>query len=291
MVIGEPEVLAAGAVVFRPGREVLLVHRVRYDDWSFPKGKLDRGEHRTAAAVREVEEETGLGVRLGPPLVDQRYPTSRGMKRVHYWTGRAVGEDDVSRYPANDEIDRVAWVPVDRAPERLTYEHDCQTLQEALRLRRRTQPLLVLRHSEARARGSWRGEDRTRPLLQTARAQARRLPPVLAAYDVRHVVSSSSTRCVETVTPYVGTAGAELRLTDRLSQEDATARSVRKEVRRLAEELVRSGRGGLLCSHRPVLPMVFDALGLEDPGLETGELLVVHSRKGSVRAIERHLVR
>ena len=64
---GSPQdVLAAGVVVFRPGRRVLLVHRPKYDDWSFPKGKLDRGEHHTVAAVREVAEETGLHVRLGP---------------------------------------------------------------------------------------------------------------------------------------------------------------------------------------------------------------------------------
>ena len=68
------DVVAAGAVVFRPGRQVLLVHRQRYDDWSFPKGKLDPGEHATTAAVREVGEETGLHVRLGPPLPEQRYP-------------------------------------------------------------------------------------------------------------------------------------------------------------------------------------------------------------------------
>ena len=58
------DVVAAGAVVFRPGREVLLVHRPRYDDWSFPKGKLDPGESAQAAAVREVEEETGLLVEV-----------------------------------------------------------------------------------------------------------------------------------------------------------------------------------------------------------------------------------
>jgi len=70
---GRGDILAAGAVVLRPGRDVLLVHRPKYDDWSFPKGKLDRGEHVTAAAVREVQEETGLRVRLGRPLARQHY--------------------------------------------------------------------------------------------------------------------------------------------------------------------------------------------------------------------------
>ena len=70
--------MSAGVVVFGPGRTVLLVHRPKYDDWSFPKGKLDRGERAAAAAVREVEEETGLRVRLGPPLGSQRYPVRGG---------------------------------------------------------------------------------------------------------------------------------------------------------------------------------------------------------------------
>ena len=80
-----PDVRAAGAVVTRKGGDVLLVHRPRYDDWSFPKGKLDPDEHVTTAAVREVAEETGLDIRLGPSLSSQRYDTGRGrMKVVDY---------------------------------------------------------------------------------------------------------------------------------------------------------------------------------------------------------------
>src|SRR5260370_865491 len=65
-------ILAAGAVLWRHGAEgpeVALVHRPRYDDWSFPKGKYKKSEHPVHAAVREVWEETGvwpvLGRRLG----------------------------------------------------------------------------------------------------------------------------------------------------------------------------------------------------------------------------------
>jgi 8-oxo-dGTP pyrophosphatase MutT (NUDIX family)/phosphohistidine phosphatase SixA len=282
------DVLAAGVVVFRPGRQVLLVHRPRYDDWSFPKGKLDAGEHRTAAAVREVAEETGLHVRLGPPLASQRYANGGGRsKTVYYWTGRVSGDDDVSRYAVNDEIDEVAWVDRDEAFERLTYPHDRDTLREAIGVRRKTRALVVLRHGSARSRKAWRHDDRLRPLVQAGTAQAQALVPLLAAYDVTRLVSSSSTRCAETLRPYVDTTGWKLELEDGLSEEDATVESVLGVV----EGLLHGDDGAVLCSHRPVLPSVFDVLGLEDPELEPAGMLVVHLRKGKVVATERHQVR
>ena len=195
------EVVSAGAVVLGPAATVLLVHRPRYDDWSFPKGKLDRGEHATAAAVREVEEETGVRVRLGVPLRSQRYPIRVGTKLVHYWVGRAVGDGDVGSYVPNAEIDEVAWFPIDKARRRLTYQFDIDTLDEALEHAQKTRTLVILRHSQARSRKAWRGDDRERPLLATGKHQADRLVPVLSAYDVRRLVSSSSTRCVQTLEP------------------------------------------------------------------------------------------
>lgn len=285
------DVLSAGVVAFRPGKEVLLVHRPRYADWSFPKGKLDRGEHATTAAVREVAEETGLHVRLGPPLADQRYAVGRRMKTVRYWTGRALGGDDVSGYAANDEIDAVAWVSPDEARQRLTYPRDRATLEEALAARRRTVAVVVLRHGLSRSRDAWRGDDRDRPLVQQGHLRAQRLVPVLAAYDVARVVSSSSARCVQSVTPYAEVAGLEVEQTARLSEEDAGETSVHRIVDAVVDRAHDTGRGAVLCSHRTVLPAIFDALGLVDPGLEKGELLVAHLRKGRVTATERHLVR
>ncbi len=281
-----PDILAAGVVAFRPGRQVLLVHRPKYDDWSFPKGKLDPGEHAVAAAVREVAEETGLHVRLGPPLPSQRYPVARRMKTVHYWTGRAVGDDDVSAYRPNDEIDAVAWVPVEEAERRLTYDHDRRTLAEALRVRRRTRAVVVLRHGQARSRRAWRGEDSQRPLLRVGEDQAHRLVPLLAAYDVTRVVSSASSRCVQTVQPYAQTADLPMDLRVVLSEEGASA----AEVARLAEGAMEAGEGTVLCTHRPVLPLVYDGVGIDEPAppLEPAEMLVLHVRKGRVVAVERH---
>ncbi len=174
------------------------------------------------------------------------------MKVVHYWVGRVVGDDDVSTYLANDEIDAVAWVPVDQAVVRLTYDYDRQTLAEALRLRKKTRSLVVLRHGDALPRKQWDGDDRQRPLLASGTLQAQRLVPLLAAYDVATLVTSSSLRCVETLAAYAETTGFPLRLTAGLSEEDATKASVDEVV----EDLLDAGSGSVLCTHRPVLRLV-----------------------------------
>ncbi len=268
---------------------MLLVHRPKYDDWSFPKGKLDRGEHATAAAVREVAEETGLHVRLCLPLRDQGYPVEVGHKTVHYWTGRVVGDDDVSGYRPNAEIDGVRWVAADDAVDLLTYDHDRETLAEAVKRRRRTQAVVVLRHGRARSRRAWRGDDAERPLLRAGELQAQRLVPLLAAYGVTRLVSSSSRRCRQTLEPFAATTGWDLETRRRLSEEGASPAGVRAVVDD-ALEAADAGRCVALCTHRPVLPEVFAALGLADPGLEAGEMLVAHLRKGLVVGTERHLV-
>ncbi len=194
-------------------------------------------------------------------------------------------------YLANDEIDEVDWVSADEAAERLSYARDVETLTEALAVRQRTLPLVVLRHGQARSRGAWRSEDRARPLLQVGRLQAQRLVPVLAAYDVRRVISSSSVRCHQTVAPYADVAGLEVEETDRLSEEDASAKKVSRTVK-AAIDAAQDGEGGvLLCTHRPVLPLVFETIGLLDPELDKGEMLVAHLRKGRVVSTERHLLR
>ncbi len=277
------EVRAAGAVVLRKGR-VLLVHRPAYDDWSFPKGKLDRGERSPVAAVREVAEETGIRVRLGVPLGGQTYPNGPRAKVVDYWVGRVVGDHDVSGYAVNSEIDEVAWVDVDKAERRLSYSRDRRTLREALGTGRKTLALVVLRHGKARSRKAWRKDDRKRPLLAAGKEQARAAAPVLAAFGVSRIVTSSSARCVDTVTPYADRSGLGVNRVDALSEEDATARSVLEIV----DELLHANEDAVLCTHRPVLPAVYDAIGIPAEHHATGELVVVHHRRGRVRAVERH---
>ena len=107
------------------------MHRPKYDDWSFPKGKLDRGEHATTAAVREVAEETGLHVRLGPPLSEQRYPVGAADEDRPLLDRAPGGRRRRDGYLVNEEIDDVVWVSHDEAVERLTYPRDVETLHEA----------------------------------------------------------------------------------------------------------------------------------------------------------------
>ncbi|MEJ7794118.1 MAG: NUDIX domain-containing protein [Nocardioides sp.] len=278
------DVVAAGAVVFRPRREVLLVHRPRYDDWSFPKGKLDPGERAPVAAIREVSEETGLHVRLGPPLADQHYPVAARQKTVHYWVGWPVGDSDVSGYLVNDEIDEVVWLPYDEAMTRLTYDRDRGTLAEARGLHKKTRALVVLRHAKARDRGSWRRLDRERPLLVPGHDHAQRLVPLLAAYDATRVVSSSATRCVDTVRPFADSTGWALEVLDGLTEEGASIESVVAVV----DDLLAGPESAVLCTHRPVLPTVWDAVGVPDAELEPAGLIVIHHRKGTVVVTELH---
>ncbi|BBH17154.1 ADP-ribose pyrophosphatase [Nocardioides baekrokdamisoli] len=293
MVIRARQIEAAGAVVLRDGiggREVLLVHRPTYDDWSFPKGKVDRGEHVTACAIREVEEETGVRIRLSVPLRSQRYPVKGGVKTVHYWSGIVIDPDapGAEAYVPNDEIDEATWWPIDKAARMLTYRYDRKTLREALRTRLATRTVIVLRHGESRSRGAWRTDDQLRPLLVAGRRQAERVAPVLEAYGTARVVSSSSTRCLETVVPYAERAGHPLEAIGMLSEEGFAPGGVAALVTKLVRQAKRQGPT-VICSHRPVLPDVFAALGVADQKLAKGEMAVVHLRRGAVLAIERHL--
>ena len=122
------EVLAAGGLVTRVDGigdlQVLVVHRSRYGDWSFPKGKLDPGESFEDAALREVTEETGLVCRLSGELPPVRYRDAGGLpKLVRYWHMVPL-HGDIDDFVFNSEIDDLRWVHWEEAGRLLTYPHD-----------------------------------------------------------------------------------------------------------------------------------------------------------------------
>jgi 8-oxo-dGTP diphosphatase len=125
-VVVDGVVRAAGGVVTREGRdgtEVVIVHRPRHDDWSFPKGHLQPDESDVEAARREVEEETGLVVRVLGELATTRYTDTSGRpKEVRYWRMETVPGSQVGT--PDDEVDEVRWVPVTEAAAVLTHAGD-----------------------------------------------------------------------------------------------------------------------------------------------------------------------
>ena len=123
-------VRAAGGVVSRRGEngeiEVVLIHRPRYDDWTFPKGKAHGGESDEACALREVEEETGLRCSLDRELARSEYRDMKGRtKRVRYWSMQSVNGD----LAPGTEVDEARWVPLSTAATKLTYERDRDVLR------------------------------------------------------------------------------------------------------------------------------------------------------------------
>ncbi|WP_033312373.1 NUDIX hydrolase [Streptomyces iakyrus] len=126
-------VQAAGCVLWRRPRatgepELCLIHRPKYDDWSWPKGKLKRGEEALAGALREVAEETGCRAVPGPELSTQRYRANGRPKKVRYWAAEAVS----CAFSPTSEVDRVLWLTPAAARERLTQAHDRPLVDELL---------------------------------------------------------------------------------------------------------------------------------------------------------------
>lgn len=281
---------AAGAVVLREGAkgpEVAVVHRPRYDDWSLPKGKENPGEPGPVAAVREVREETGLEVRLDVPLDAQRYTTPAGLKHVFWWRASVVAEHP---RPPDREVDAVHWWAVARARKRLTRAADVALLEQALALPPTT-ALVLVRHAKAMDRKNWTLVDAVRPLTRRGRQQARDLIPMLAAFGVRRLLSSSSTRCVSTLTPFALHAGLALERCSRLSEEEGTGDrdGVGEVVQALITQTRATREPSAVCGHRPVIPHMQEALGLPDRPMATAEMVVLHlDAAGDLLAQERH---
>ena len=297
-------VRAAGALLWRDGPEFAVIHRPRYDDWSFPKGKIDKGEAVLRAAVRETAEETGIVPRLGRRLPTSRYPLPGGgrgaptprtgpvrdrTKHVDYWAARPVAD---AAFTPNDEVDDLAWLPAVEAAERLSYGHDVDLLREFLRGPLHTTPMVILRHASAGEKLAWRDADELRPLDDRGRAEAADLAGLLHAYGPARVFSSATARCVESVLPYARRVRGNVVTDAAFTIGDAAPGQGVERLLALAAE----GVPTVVCTHGEIVSELVAGLCREtgekvpdDPSLRKAEFWVAHVAEGaSMPALERH---
>lgn len=267
-------VLAAGTVCFRRISDetgerimVLLVHRTKQRDVSFPKGKLDPGESMPQAAVRETLEETGLAVTLGTNLgmITYTLPDDRE-KTVQYWVAE-VPEAAVhaSTFRPNGEISALEWVPLEEVSDRLSYKADRKLYKVFTRLAERdaidTFSIILLRHAKAEPRSEAWPIDHLRPLAEAGENQAETLVPILESFGPKRIYSSTAERCIRTVTPLSEHSEKKIREREGLSQ-DAWDAGETVELRSIVGKVVRRRKNAVLCTHRPVLPDVARELAL-----------------------------
>ncbi len=266
-------IAAAGAVVWRPGGDVVLVHRPRYDDWSLPKGKLESGEPARAAAVREVREETGLRVALGRSLVRVRYRAGRDAKKVDYFAARALD----GAFSPSDEVDEIRWCTPSAAAELLTYDADRRVLASFGALPADLTTLLLVRHAKAGRRDDWDGPDSQRPLSRTGERQ---VPPVRAMaewYGVDHVHAAPLVRCVRTVQPVADDLDTKVVEEPALAELEYHAETARLRLLEIAAE----DGVPIVCSQGGVIPDLVSRVA-DGSGLP---LRRVEAKKGSVWAL------
>ena len=217
--------------------ELCLVYRPKYDDWSWPKGKNEDNESHRHTAVREVGEETGYAVALGPHIAQIEYPLENEgkksisksgaknnsqnnnktevVKRIHYWMMREIDENSAMRRlpafgpikPAKPtEIGNIIWLTPSKARKKLTHDSDRKVLDAFLEKLHAGQTeyktLILVRHGKAESRKSWQGSEATRPITPLGYAASYALGRELACYAPNRIVSSPWKRCVETVATF-----------------------------------------------------------------------------------------
>lgn len=253
-------VLAAGGIIWRSNTElstveVLLVHRPRYHDWTFPKGKLHKGESLLTAAVREVSEETGLSVVVGHRMPTVRYRTMDGPKEVSYWAMRP----EAGVFAPNSEVDRVRWVSMARAGKKLTYAHDRRLAEELADQPPSVVRVVLVRHADAGHRRDFDGPDIARPLSDRGVRQADRLVPLLTSFAPTRVVSASALRCAQTVEPLARATGLGVEQAPMFGEDEFAADSEATSDQ-LMSYLVSTDDVTVIASQGGVIPSLIAAL-------------------------------
>ena len=250
---------AAGAVVWRKHKdnftEVAIIHRPKYDDWSFPKGKIEVGESLIASAHREVLEETNLQTEFGPHLGQVEYFTPDGLKKVTYWSAKVIGEKP---FRANTEVDQLKWIPITKVIEVLTNETDKEIFDKFVKVKFNSKPFILLRHAKAITRDEWQGEDDDRPLSSSGQNQAMRLLSTYQVFNIDQIHSSDAVRCYDTVKSMAKGLDIKLEVSSKLSEN--TYKKDKEKAFDYVRELIKEDKSILICSHNPILPKMLNKL-------------------------------
>lgn len=244
---------AAGAVLWQAtddaaNPEVAVIHRPRYDDWSLPKGKVDPGETEPVTAVREVLEETGYASHLGRRLAAVSYPLEQGIKKVRYWSARAVGGE----FAPNSEVDELKWLPLEEALKQVDYPHDRKVLRRFAKHPANTQSVIIVRHGTAGSKTRYKGDDRKRPLDKHGRAQAESLVGVLLAFGATELYAADRLRCRQTIEPLAEELGVAIHDEPALTEEAYAGDH--KATRHRVFEIASAGGTPVICSQGKVIP-------------------------------------
>jgi 8-oxo-dGTP diphosphatase len=288
-----PAIIAAGGVVWRRDIEgeieVLLVHRPRYDDWSLPKGKLEEGEALISCAYREILEETGLSIKLGPFVGVVEYYVPDGLKQVSYWSASLV--EDKSAFHPNEEVDQILWLDLDSAAFKATRESDKEILERFALTPYDSSAMIMLRHAKALERTEWQGEDEDRPLQLVGQLQAKRMHSLYQVFGVDEIHTSDAVRCLDTVAQMAKTLQLTPIITNAVSEY--TYKKNKEKSIDYAKDLIKKNKQVVLCSHNPVLPRMMEKLTKKidfdypDNKLLPGEAWVLFHEKKEVLQIDR----
>jgi 8-oxo-dGTP diphosphatase len=289
----KPSVIAAGGVVWRRNPagevEVALVHRPRYDDWSLPKGKLENGEPLIACAYREIMEETGLNIQIGPLIGDIEYFVPDGLKQVTYWCAKLLGL--APSFTPNEEVDALEWLILEEADVRLTRESDREILERFADTPFDSYPLILLRHAKALDRAEWQNDDEDRPLDYLGQQQSKRMHAIYQVFALQEIHTSDAVRCFDTVAPLARVLDITPKVKGSIS-EYGYKKNKEKAID-YVKDLIKENRSTLLCSHNPVLPKMLEKLAKKvdfhysDEKLQPGEAWVVHHDGKRVLQIDR----
>jgi 8-oxo-dGTP diphosphatase len=247
---------AAGGVVFRKTPKgkirVLVVHRPRYDDWTPPKGKADKGESPEETAVREVLEETGYRCRIVAPLGPTRYRVPGGVKEVHWFGMRPL--PDSPGFKRNSEVDKVMWLSSRKLVDKLSYDQDRELIEGTdFKKLAQTGNLYLIRHTTAGERSRWKGRDEDRSLTKKGWREADAIAGYLAGAGIERIVSSPFERCVQSVKPLAKLIKAPVEISPLLGEEpDIDAAYA------LVDGLV--GTNAVVCSHGDVIPALINRM-------------------------------